>query len=72
MTTCVLCDLFRPNGNKYEGEWHNGKQNGQGYLTKNGTRRLYMWENGKRVSQIDDADDGGNDGGNAAGGGGGG
>lgn len=44
--------FYWPNGHKYEGEWAVGKQHGQGYLSKNGQRKLYQWENGKRVREL--------------------
>lgn len=42
----------RPNGHTYEGHWQHGKQHGQGWLTKSGERKCYIWENGKRVREL--------------------
>ena len=44
--------FIRPNGHTYEGNWENGKQHGQGWLTKNGERRLFQWDMGKRIKEL--------------------
>lgn len=41
----------------YEGEWHDGKQHGQGIFIKvDGTKRIGVWENGRNVKWLDDVD----------------
>ena len=43
----------RPDGRKYEGQWHNGKQHGEGvYITAQGQRKKGEWKEGKRVRWI--------------------
>lgn len=45
--------IHRPEGNRYEGPWLNGKQHGIGWYTnKNGEKRQGVWENGKRIKWI--------------------
>lgn len=45
--------MNRPDGNKYEGEWKDGKQDGHGWYTnKKGDRREGIWSKGKRVKWL--------------------
>lgn len=40
---------YRPDGKKYVGNWHNGKQNGQGvYIYPNGQKKEGEWRDGQR------------------------
>ena len=40
------------NGDKYVGQWLNGKENGQGTKTSpNGSKQVGKWLNGKLISQ---------------------
>jgi hypothetical protein len=42
-----------PDGRKYDGEWFNGKQHGEGtYLTSKGETKRGEWKEGKRVRWI--------------------
>ena len=41
-----------PNGSFYQGSWVDGKQHGTGILSKNGTEKTYLWENGKKVQEL--------------------
>jgi len=34
------------------GAWQNGKQHGQGTLSRNGEEKLYLWEAGKRIKEL--------------------
>ena len=43
----------RPDGRKYEGQWMNGKQHGEGvYTTSNGRTKRGKWVDGKRTQWI--------------------
>lgn len=43
---------MRPNGQRYQGEWHNGKPHGLGMATAaDGRKRTGVWENGKFVGE---------------------
>ena len=47
-----LIKFNRPDGRKYEGEWKNGKQHGNGKATNSkGESREYKWAEGKRIKQ---------------------
>ena len=47
------CLIFRPDGRKYEGQWMNGKQHGEGvYTTSNGRTKRGMWVDGKRTQWL--------------------
>lgn len=42
--------MFRPDGRKYDGQWVNGKQEGQGtYTNEKGVTRVGDWKEGKCV-----------------------
>ena len=45
----LIESFYRPNGHQYTGGWQNGKQHGEGVLMKNGERKKWLWENGKRI-----------------------
>ena len=51
-THCFVCDC-RPDGRKYEGQWMNGKQHGEGiYTTQNGRTKRGQWVDGKRTKWL--------------------
>jgi hypothetical protein len=50
-----ICKIkcVRPDGRKYDGEWHDGKHQGKGFfILANGKKREAEWSNGKRVRWI--------------------
>lgn len=43
-----------PDGRRYEGYWHDGKQHGEGRFTNSkGRTKVGLWENGIRIKWID-------------------
>jgi len=49
-------------GRRYEGNWHNGKQHGEGkYFLPDGTVKIGIWEHGKRLQWIDEYNEGNED-----------
>ena len=41
---------FRPNGQRYDGDWRFGKQNGRGvFSTKDGKAKEAEWEDGRKL-----------------------
>lgn len=46
-----------PDGRKYNGGWHDGKQHGVGeYLTSKGETKYGEWKEGKRIKWIEKSD----------------
>jgi hypothetical protein len=46
---------LRPDGRKYLGNWHKGKQHGNGtYITGKGEAREGEWKEGKRIRWLDE------------------
>ena len=51
--TVVVISTRRPNGHVYSGGWLNGKQHGKGTLTKHGEKKMYLWDAGKRIEELE-------------------
>ena len=53
MANLLIVCVCRPDGRKYEGQWMNGKQHGEGiYTTQNGRTKRGQWVDGKRTKWL--------------------
>jgi len=45
--------IYRPDGRKYDGDWKNGKQHGEGtYTSATGKTKRGEWSEGKRINWL--------------------
>ena len=45
-----------PDGRKFEGNWKNGVQDGEGQMGRDGKMRQGIWKEGKRLRWLDEGE----------------